>query len=394
LRNEIALLREELRLKDARMAAIRPPRRPHYRPVQRMGILELRAQRGWSLEATGQRFLVEPRTVVAWMKRLDEQGEGALVHTPTSVNKYPDFETYLVQRFTGLCPLMGRQKIAEVLARAGLHLGATTIQRMLAKDPDPPRVAGNGGIDDRVEPGTAIVTARAPNHVWHVDLTVVPTRAGFWTMLPPFASLQRWPFGYWVAVVVDHCSRRAVGFAVFRTRPTAQDVTAFLGRAVQIAGTKPRYIVTDKGRQFWCTTFQRWCRRQRIRPRFGAVDKHGSIAIVERFIRSMKAECCRRIGVPMQLNGLREELWLYMGWSNHHRPHQGLAGHTPDEVYFHRRPANARPRYEPRGRWPRGSGCAAPHANVKGRRGVRLHAQIRHLGGRQHLPIVALREAA
>jgi hypothetical protein len=46
------------------------------------------------------------------------------------------------------------------------------------------------------------------------------------------------------------------------------------------------------------------------------------------------------------------------------------------------------------GRWPWGSGCAAPHANVKGRRGVRLHAQIRYLGGRQHLPIVALREAA
>jgi transcriptional regulator with XRE-family HTH domain len=39
-----------------------------------MAILELRAQRGWSLDETGQRFLVEPRTIAAWMKRLDEQG--------------------------------------------------------------------------------------------------------------------------------------------------------------------------------------------------------------------------------------------------------------------------------------------------------------------------------
>lgn len=94
------------------------------------------------------------------------------------------------------------------------------------------------------------MTARAPNHVWHVDLTVVPTRAGFWIMLRPFASLQRRPFAYWVAVIVDHFSRRAVGFAVFRVRRSVQDVIEVLGRAVQLTGTKRRYIVTDKGRQF------------------------------------------------------------------------------------------------------------------------------------------------
>jgi len=62
-----------------------------------MAILELRAQRGWSLAETGRRFLVEPRTVAAWTKRLDEQGEGALVRVPTPVNKYPDFIRYLIQ---------------------------------------------------------------------------------------------------------------------------------------------------------------------------------------------------------------------------------------------------------------------------------------------------------
>ena len=39
LRQECALLREELWLKDGRMAQIRPQRRPHYCPVERMASL-------------------------------------------------------------------------------------------------------------------------------------------------------------------------------------------------------------------------------------------------------------------------------------------------------------------------------------------------------------------
>ncbi len=46
--NEIALLQEELRIKDARMERVPAHRRPHYVPLERMAILELRAARGWS----------------------------------------------------------------------------------------------------------------------------------------------------------------------------------------------------------------------------------------------------------------------------------------------------------------------------------------------------------
>jgi hypothetical protein len=50
LRQELNLLREEMRLKDARMQRIPGHRRPYYQPVERLAILELRAARGWSLE--------------------------------------------------------------------------------------------------------------------------------------------------------------------------------------------------------------------------------------------------------------------------------------------------------------------------------------------------------
>jgi hypothetical protein len=73
---------------------------------------------------------------------------------------------------------------------------------------------------------------------------------------------------------------------------------------------------------------------------------------------------------------------LYFVWYNYHRPHQGLAGCTPDEVYFHREPANEKRRFEPRRNYPRGSPCAAPQAKVRGRCEVRLGLEVGYLEGR------------
>ena len=106
------------------------------------------------------------------------------------------------------------------------------------------------------------------------------------------------PFCWWAAVVIDHFSRRVYGFALFTKMPTSADVCAFLDRVTKRTGKKPKHIITDKGRQFFCETFKAWCRTCGIRPRFGAVGKHGSIAVLERFFRSMKTECTRRILVP------------------------------------------------------------------------------------------------
>ena len=65
------------------------------------------------------------------MARLDEEGPDALVRLPEPVNRFPDFVSYVVRRLKALCPAMGRFRIARVRARAGLHLGLTTIRRML-----------------------------------------------------------------------------------------------------------------------------------------------------------------------------------------------------------------------------------------------------------------------
>ena len=47
-------------------------------------------------------------------------------------------------------------------------------------------------------------------------------------------------------------------------------------------GSAGSYIICDNGSQSWCPGFKRWCKRRKIKPRFGAAGKHGGIAVVER----------------------------------------------------------------------------------------------------------------
>ena len=162
-----------------RIAQIAPQRRPHYGPHERMTILELRAARGWSFKQTAAVFLVTPATIASWVKRIDDQGPDALLQLREPVNKFPDFVRDIVQR---LKTLSRKAKISETLCRAGLHLGVTTVGQILKEKPqsDPGDAA----------PCTRVVTAKRPNHVWHVDLTAVPTSVGFWAPWLPFALPQ------------------------------------------------------------------------------------------------------------------------------------------------------------------------------------------------------------
>jgi putative transposase len=387
--NEIALLKEELAIKDARWSRVSSRRRPHFTPTQRMRILQLKAARGWSCEQAARAFMIDEQTMRSWLKRVDEEGEGALIRVSEPVNKFPDFVRYLVKQLKVLLPTMGKARIAQVLARAGLRLGVTTVGRILKETEPMPEGAATFDVIE-----TRVVTARHPGEVWHVDLTTVPTGSGFWVPWIPFALPQSWPFCWWVGLLVDHFSRAVVGFAIFRDRPTSSDIQSFLDRAIRNADCSPRYIITDKGRQFWCNSFKRWCDRRVIRPRFGAVGKYGSVAVIERFIRSMKNEYIRHILIPLQLNGMRRELGSYVIWYNMHRPSQALGGRTPWEAYTGARPANIGLRFEPCRNWPATSPCASPQTAIRGKRGTKLTLVVGYVDGRQHLPVVELRKSA
>ena len=182
---------------------------------------------------------------------------------------------------------------------------------------------------------------------------------------------------------------------LFRNRPSCRVIGALLSHAIREAGAPPKYLVCDRESIFDCDAFRSWVKGKGIQPpRYGAVGKHGSIAVVERLILTLKNECTRSIMVPLRRTAFRRELDWFTLWYNQHRPHMRLQGATPDEVYFRTKWSHRQPRIEPRGPWPRRASCARPRVLVAGQPGDRFVLQVQRLGRRPHLPVITLQRAA
>lgn len=267
---------------------------------------------------------------------------------------------------------MGKKRIADTLARAGLKLAASSVSRFLKAKPVPHQP------DDEIKAVSVsgrVVTAKYPNHVWNIDLTVVPTTSGFWQTWFPFSLLQCWPFCYWVAIIIDHYSRKIVGFAVYNKQPTSLDIRSFIGRVIHAVKASPRHLISDRGKQFDCSAFRKWAKRRKIKLRYGAISKYGSIAIIERFILSLKSEFTNQLLTPFEMDKFRLELSHYVEWYNGHRPHQTLGGRTPQEIY-----SNAQ--------------LPPPDNPVPNSKLPAMELTVSHLHGNRLLPLVELKKAA
>jgi transposase InsO family protein len=396
----VRVLVEENAILRRRLASIDPRKRPHYAPEDRLKILELRAANGWTLQDTASRFLVSVMTLTTWMKRIDEQGEQALVRAEP-VNKYPQWVTRLVVLLALVSPLFGNRRVAQFLGRMGLALSASTVRRRRkekssAVAPVTPLKA-EGGVPGAEAAGPAPaapplakkratgtgVTSKHENHVWHIDLTWLSFSVGNWVPWPPFSLPTIFPFGLHLAAVMDQWTRRIVGWKFFLKEPSAAKVVAMLEAAVEREGRGPKHIISDQGTQFG-EEYLAWCEKREVRPRFGAVGESRSIAVLERFWRSLKEEWWRRlVSKPWFLLEAKHELEAYLEWYHEYRPHQGLGGLAPSDKTT---PAPAVQRIEPRLRmWlARGDPArSAIHA-------TQLHLRVERLRGREHLPVITL----
>ena len=82
---------------------------------------------------------------------------------------------------------------------------------------------------------------------------------------------------------------------------------------------------------------------------------------------------------------MRREVHLYGIWYNTQRPHMGLAGKTPHEVYASR--TARRRRFEPRPHWPH-------RLRRRGAGGDTVRLEVSYVEGRKHLPVIDLLRAA
>jgi transposase InsO family protein len=73
--------------------------------------------------------------------------------------------------------------------------------------------------------------------------------------------------------------------------------------------------------------------------RFGAVGATGSIAIIERFWRTMKEMLMLKTRPPLTAFALNRRLLSGLQYYAYLKPHQGLGAATPAEIFYGRVPA-------------------------------------------------------
>ena len=116
-----------------------------------------------------------------------------------------------------------------------------------------------------------------------------------------------------------------IRFAVFDQQPTSVAVRTFLGRVIR----ESRNVSTtlDHGPRQAVSRPSVWAggaAERSIRQRFGAVGKYGSLAVIERLIRTIKDEGTRKMIIPYRRDAFRRELSLFIVWYNGNRPHTWL----------------------------------------------------------------------
>jgi transposase InsO family protein len=207
--------------------------------------------------------------------------------------------------------------IAQTLARAGMKISRETVRRY-RKRGRPPRFPG----DDIATP--RVLSAKYVNHIWTADLTEIRGFLGLFT--------------YKLVAVLDLRSRFPLAFGVFRKEPTAHQMLRVLDWAMKVHG-RPRHFVSDQGSQFTASVFRETLDALAIKQRFGAIGQYGSIAVIERFWRTLKELLGVRLWPPLSAKHLDLRVQRALYYYAHLRRHQGLGGAAPAEVYFDRRPA-------------------------------------------------------
>ena len=317
---ELEKVRGVVEIQRARLARFPARHRKHYTPVERFRILELMGAFGLGLRETARLFLVDPQTIARWQREALAEPEaetvGTLVRADPPLRGYDDVVKRLVQMLDSF-EVGGSAGIAQMLARAGLKLGRETVRRY-RRAPRPPRPGDEAMGKPRVLRGKRV------NHIWTADLTEIRGFLGLFT--------------YKLVVVLDLFSRFPLAFGIFRREPTAGQVVGVLDRAIRRHG-RPGHFVSDQGAQFTAEAFRERLEALSIGQRSGAIGQYGSIAVIERFWRTLKDLLGVKLWPPLSAAHLETKVELALGYYSHLRPHQGLDGATPAEVYRGETPA-------------------------------------------------------
>jgi len=290
---------------------------PRYTVRERLLIL-------WHMEAfqiprrkVSRYFGIARSTLYRWLHKIEDQKPSG-----TPVNKTPKEIASLVWEITKANLSWGRIRIANQLKLLNFFICASTVRNILQR-PKPRNTPAAGITPEKSQekPEARSIPAWYPNHVWSIDTTTVLC----WGL---------WPIH--ILVAIGHSSRKVVCVAPLEG-PNAGWIINALECAMQEHGA-PKYIISDQAKVFVGDAFAELLRQWSIKPRLGAVGKHGSIAVTERVIKTLKYEWLQCVPIIKGLDHLTLLCTEFESWYNAWRPHMTLEGLRPDDLYYDPKP--------------------------------------------------------
>lgn len=329
-----------------RLERVPAAHRPHYRRADRGRILHHKEVFRLSCREVARLYALASSTVHRWVTDCvaPKRPERPLVAPAPPDRSYAALVRQQVVNLS-MAGFGGSLRLAQTLAREGLLLSRSTVRRW-TKEPAPVGDVPSSGKGESVrQAGTVApaaptlraaepaVRARRPNHVLMVDVTLVKALLGF--------------LHFRLAVVIDVFSRFPLAWRMFVTEPSAAEMAAVLDEAVARArrlhpDLSLAHFVTDKGACFTAEEFQDAVSRHGMKARFGAVGRHGSIALIERLWLGLKDLLHLRLDRCLLREDLESRIGLGLFYYSVLKPHQGLGGATPAEVYFQAEPRRTR----------------------------------------------------
>ncbi|HUW10279.1 MAG TPA: DDE-type integrase/transposase/recombinase [Anaerolineae bacterium] len=312
LRDENRQLKWENRLLKARDADA--PCRKRYSPLQRLQIL-------WHMECyriprsrVKEHFLIAKSTLYRWLHAAQEGNLGERKSKSESPRKTPAELAQMIWDIFEANPYVGWDRIASILWLLGVFVGASTVRNILLQPK--PKNAPAAAKAQQAPAAPRQIVARYPNHVWSVDRTRV-MRWGIWPT--------------WVLVAIDHFSRKVVACRPLEG-PNAGWVVGAMEEAFLQYGA-PRHLISDQEGVFISDAFRELLIPWNVKHRFGAVGKHGSIAVTERVILTLKYEWLKRVPVIRGLDHLDQLLRDFALYYNEYRGHTTLGGAVPSLIH-------------------------------------------------------------
>ena len=199
----------------------------------------------------------------------------------------------------------GRKRIARLMRAAGLagacHRkgGPVTTRR-----------------DRQAAPALDLVDrnfkADAPDQLWVVDITYIPTLSGF----------------LYLAVVLDVFSRKIVGWSMANHLRTTLILDAL---NMAIGQRRPMAVIhhSDRGCQYTSLAFGNRCKEAGVRPSMGSVGDAYDNAMAESFFSTLECELLSRRSLASPAEA-RTACFTYIeGFYNQTRLHSGLGYRSP-----------------------------------------------------------------